>query len=85
MAANERQRMVLQTAIEDWDIHVGGCAVCLSEGQNLCDEGAEVFDRVAAARSKLDAAVRSEADEAAGIRTGWHLRSSLHSVTVRSR
>jgi hypothetical protein len=61
MASVERLRMLVQSAIDDWDIHIESCPECLIEGMHLCDDGAKLMDRFKETRARMHVAEQKEA------------------------
>ncbi len=55
MATSEKLKMVLRSAMDDWDIHIEACADCLIQGMQLCIEGQIIMARADALREKLNA------------------------------
>ena len=85
MESSERLRMILQSAIDDWDIHIENCTECLVEGMHLCDDGAKIMDRVKETRARMHVAEQKEAEVLAMGRASWSERLHLAPITQRPR
>ena len=85
MTTIERLRMVLQSAMDDWDIHIEACPECLAEAMHMCIDGRIIMDRVEVTRhrmAKLEAL--PPGDEHSG-EVPEALRAHLPRLTARAR
>ncbi|MGP8072342.1 MAG: hypothetical protein ACLPZM_04335 [Thermoplasmata archaeon] len=85
MTTIEKLNLELESALGDWDFHIDRCPECMAEGVHLCDDGEEITNRVAMARTKLATAeLAQDAGEPLGP-TSWLHRVHLPEVTQRAR
>jgi hypothetical protein len=84
MATSERLKLLLQSAVDDWDIHIEVCPECLIARMHLCVEGRIITGRVDTIREKLDELQPGRSVDGPADPTSVHLPAQLTSPIART-